>query len=727
MRAFITVPILFAAFSLAASDRGELLNGVKEIAAPGAPGTLSVFGPEAFAVVCGKAREKSVEPVVAAARFGKGRLVAFGHDGYFKSDALTFADTGRLLLNAAAWSSTKEKPRVMADEAGLAAHFKQCGLAVNRFDTQKLSECDVVCLYVNAFTKEDVRAAVTAFVQGGGGLIVAGTGWGWLSLNGGKSLGSDHPGNRTLAPAGIVWADGTLERTSTKGFDARQTVPASTNAAAALASLNEKAADAKATGNEIAQAMWILTQAARALPPDDTLLLPELKKIQNAAAASAIPTPEKPLKLKGNALARLALTLLLEEIKRLPAEKLAAHPAATAFPGAAPKDAPRLERSVTIDTKVPRWHSTGLYAAPGELIRVSVPDAAAVKGFAIRIGAHTDSIAHHDSWSRCPEISRRFTLDAPETRAANPFGGLIYLEVPAGRTGTLEVKIANALPAPHFVLGKTEAKAWREEIRKHPAPWAELETSKVILTVKSEHVRQLDDAEALMKFWDKVMDACAELAAIPLERPSPERFVTDVQISAGFMHSGYPIMTPLSITQALTSIEWMKTKEEPTWGFFHELGHNHQAPAWTFEGTTEVTCNLFTRYVLETVCGVPIAKQRIQGEEAAKALRQHLAGGARFEEWKAKPFVALIMYDQLQKEFGWDAFKKVFAEYRALPKEQLPKNDNEERDQWLTRFSRCVGRNLGPFFEAWGVPTSEAARKSVEHLPAWMPADFPKL
>jgi hypothetical protein len=32
-----------------------------------------------------------------------------------------------------------------------------------------------------------------------------------------------------------------------------------------------------------------------------------------------------------------------------------------------------------------------------------------------------------------------------------------------------------------------------------------------------------------------------------------------------------------------------------------------------------------------------------------------------------------------------------------------------------------VGRNLGPFFEAWGVPTSPEARQSLADLPAWMP------
>jgi hypothetical protein len=69
---------------------------------------------------------------------------------------------------------------------------------------------------------------------------------------------------------------------------------------------------------------------------------------------------------------------------------------------------------------------------------------------------------------------------------------------------------------------------------------------------------------------------------------------------------------------------------------------------------------------------------------------------------------------------------KLFAEYRDLPKGERPKNDDEKRDQWMLRFSKAVGKNLGPFFETWGVPTSETARKEVANLPKWMPADWPQ-
>src|SRR5271154_487273 len=64
------------------ADRSALIQGIGELGAPGAPGGVCVFGPQAFAVIAGKDGKKALLPVVAAARWEKGRVVALGHNGY---------------------------------------------------------------------------------------------------------------------------------------------------------------------------------------------------------------------------------------------------------------------------------------------------------------------------------------------------------------------------------------------------------------------------------------------------------------------------------------------------------------------------------------------------------------------------------------------------------------------------------------------------------------------
>jgi hypothetical protein len=60
----------------------------------------------------------------------------------------------------------------------------------------------------------------------------------------------------------------------------------------------------------------------------------------------------------------------------------------------------------------------------------------------------------------------------------------------------------------------------------------------------------------------------------------------------------------------------------------------------------------------------------------------------------------------------------------VTPDAEQPGSDAEKREQWLVRLSRATRRNLGPFFRAWGVPTSEPARASIARLPTWIPPGF---
>ena len=716
-----------AAASDPAAARAFLLDGVAEIASPGIPGPVCLLGDQAFAVVMGSVDGRPA-PVVAAGRLGKGRVVAFGHEGYFGD--LKTADTGRLLLNAARWAAgkteSKELPRVGVRGFGaLQGHLKATGCTVQSLGqgwTAELAGLDVVVTLPGGLSAAEVKA-LREFAAAGGGVLAGVPAWGWKQLNPGKSIADDLPGNRLFAEAGIVWADGYQRRTSPKGFSTQGAPPPLAHAGRALDTLVAMA-DGKGPSlgkKEMAIAVSAISRAAMSVPTGETRFRPKLDALLASHGGKVkLPRPTAAL-ADADGLAKVILTMQLRRDAALPADKVQAHPAAKHFPGAVPADAERVTREVAIDTAVPAWHSTGLYAAPGEVVTVTVPENAAGKGLWVRIGCHSDRLWHLGTWRRAPEVTRRFPLKTTTTLAANAFGGLVYIEVPGGcKLGTVAASVKGAVEAPLYVLGKTDLKHWRESIRKRPGPWAEIATSRVIITVPSANVRTLDDPERLARFWVRVMDACADLATIPRERARPERYVADAQISAGYMHSGYPIMTWLDAAPRFVNYTLLATKGD--WGMFHEMGHNHQGGDWTFGGTGETTCNLFTVYVLETVCGVTGGHGGIDPKRRAAKIKAHIAGGADFAKWCSDPFLSLAMYLQLKDAFGWEPFKKVFAEYRTLKGRQRPRNDAEKRDQWMVRFSKAVGRNLGPFFQAWGVPTSDGARASIQSLPAWMPA-----
>jgi len=713
------------------SDRAALLQGVTEIGAPGVPGGVCVFGPQAFAVVAGKDGKKAQLPVVAGTRWEKGRIVAFGHNGYLGD--FQNSGTGALLINATRWAGgDKQKPKIaVIKNAGLAAHLKTAGLEAEAIEDKDwirhLTRVDVMCVDAHKLTAEDVEP-VSKFVRNGGGLVTAATGWGWATGKDKSQLATEFAGNKVLEPAGLAFTGGTPEKTTKTGYTIGGDLAYLGASAALDAVVAQSSGKGILTSDQLTQTGATIADALRALPPSDKILLPRLAALNTSASLNDFPRPDKPLPAD-NAMARLLVTQQLELMRQTKPQDLRPHPAADAFPGAVPKTAPRIaNRVVLIDTSIPAWHSTGLYAAPGELIQVAVPPELVDKGFGIRIGCHTDSLWHLDKWQRAPEISRREPIKTTITAAANPFGGLIYIDVPDKLTPSkVNVAIGGGVESPRFVLGQTSVMDWKTKLRNAPAPWAELETKNIILSVPSEKIRQLDDPETLMKFWDQVLDADADLIGISHDRKRPERIVPDTQISAGYMHSGYPVMTPLDKSvEHSVSLADMKAG---SWGHFHELGHNHQHPDWTFDGTTEVTCNLFSLYCMETLCGKPPGQghDAMKPEAVEKRLRGYLGMSDKFTRWKSDPFLALIMYHQLRVGFGWETYKKVFAEYRDLPKEQRPKTDEEKHDQWMVRFSRATGKNLGPFFDAWGIPTSAGARDSIKSLAAWMPADWPKL
>lgn len=736
--------------------RGVLVAGVREIARPGVPGPLALSGEGTFAVVVGEL-EKGVRAVVVGAaegEGGRGRVVAFGHTGYFGWAALKEKETGVLMENAVRWAgrgTAGKKVRVGfgAREDGFAKWLaaRKSGIEVVRLEGEggggwekRLVErgaekLDVVVLDQGELSAEQVEG-VKGFVRAGGGVVCAGLGWGWQQVHGGRPL-REHPLNRVLVEVGMSFADGTIEATTKGnrfavggGEDHAESLGVF-NALTALRRLEERAkgdaagvVDAEDPGRGLdEQAGATVALAARFDYAAESKLKGRLEELLREYGAAVVPTKQKPMRRGGkrDALLRALLSYEVGKLEELEPQQVRAHPAAASFPGVVAADAERAVERVAVLPGSIGWRGVGLYAPAGEVITVKVISGE-VKGLRVQIGCHSDQLWHLARWERVPDVVVSKALMKDETRVASAFGGLVYITGDAGKNGgAVELEIAGAVRSARFVLGRDTNETWKGK-KELPGPWAEFESGKVILTVPSEVARKVEDPEGLMRWWDRVLDAHADLAARPRERLRAERMVADQQISAGYMHSGYPIMTHLDAAAFMTNLEDLK-KGKNAWGLFHELGHNHQQSAWTFEGTGEVTVNLFTLHALETVCGLGIGEGH-EGLLSMKPVEEYVKAGSDFETWKREPFLALRMYVQMRREFGWETYKKVFAEYRGLKRGEGPRNEAEKRDQWMVRFSLAAGRDLGAFFERWGVPVSEEARAKTRHLVEWMPGGW---
>jgi hypothetical protein len=277
--------------------------------------------------------------------------------------------------------------------------------------------------------------------------------------------------------------------------------------------------------------------------------------------------------------------------------------------------------------------------------------------------------------------------------------------------GPASVRIEGAVAAPLYEHGRTTPEAWRS-MRERPVPWGELASGRLILTVPTPLLAEVEDPAALMDFWDRVMDASADLAGWPRERASPERIVADVQISAGHMHSGYPIMCHIPQARDLLDLDRQKAKGD--WGFFHEIGHNHQPEAITFDGgCVETTVNLFTMHAMETVVGRD-RRSHPAPADVPKLLRHRLADPPRLG-----PFEIRAIYLPLIEAFGWDPLRETVRELVSGSENGSRWPRQERIDRWVAALSRHAGLNLAPYFDLFGLRCGDAARAACAVLPAW--------
>jgi len=697
-----------------AEARAELLRNVRVINSGGVPGVVLCIGSNAFPVVGAKCGQV-VQPVAAACFYGSGRALAVGHPSFCTEEGTSRADTAAFIKNGIGWLGQGTlRVAVYQNTAVAKALAGISGVSVREIPSlDALAGCPVLAVYPDNLHAEEVER-VRAFILSGGGLLASGIGWGWQQVSGGKALATDNLFNRLLGPAGLLITSDIADRTGPNGFLTDFPIPAGVNISEALRLASSGTVSDAVLARQINHTLCAVKAV---LPPQKSDLAHALDALQHSPAATKLPSPDKPLKAC-DIPARLALIGHLSAWRARPSDPWPAHPAA-AYPGLPPAGTLRVACPLKVRLDIPRWHSTGLYAAAGEPVTVELPPGAEKLGLKLRIGTTTCDISRHDEWRRAPKVDEEVPLKTNVVTVSSPFGGLLYVVVPDkvdSAEHAIEVTLRNACRAVWFKEGRDTLTAWRTSIRTCPAPWAELESDKVILTVPSSVVRSLDDPSALLALWDKVADQDARLAALPPGRRSAERFCSDVQVCAGWMHAGYPIMIPDVTAKDLVNLDALITKGD--WGFFHELGHNHQNADWTFGGTGEVTVNFFTLYNMEHLCGLPPRKTRMGEEAIQKTVRAWVAKGKPHDAWCRDPFLALETFVRLQQVFGWTAFEKLFEEYRTLPKEERPKSDAEKRGQWAVRLSRVTGKDIAAVFDAWNIPLSDEVRQACARYPA---------
>ena len=711
-----------------------LLAGLRRLDfAGGLPSRLIVHGQNAFPVLV----DDRYRVVLAGAFVDQGRAVVLGHEGPMSHTVTSGTGFAGLWQNTMSFLAAQPPGQTtgvigfMPGFENLASDLAALGwttrpMQSSDLTTAGLADVDVLVMDTYAAHPAATLTALHTWLRNGGGLLAGGHAWWWATDPDHTDAASNYPGNALLAPTGITIVESTAS-------DAPYPLPESQarsldHAAISLTHLARAQAGCLSMSREdLARAAASAGSAIDVLPLDSAFF--DAARPFNDTIGPVIPTSANPLVPTSDPTRALAARLQIRLALDAPPEQITAHPASTDFPGPVLPNAPRITRTLTLDattTGVPEqlaygapnepvWRSTGLYAAPGELVEVTVPARATTAGLRVQIGIHTDTLWEADAWTRLPRIVATRPLESPTTRIASGFGGPIFITVPVGTSlGELEVTIANAVAMLTFEPGDT----WPTDLadRPHPAPWAELAGSSFILHVPTADALAVTEPTTLMTLWDRIQDQNAWLAGLPTTRPRAERFVVDRQISAGWMHSGYPMMAHLESTTELLTL----TAPTPVgaWGPLHELGHNHQNLDWVLPNTTESSVNLWSVYISEEVLSLDrdLAHPDLAPAHRAARIDAWLAGTDR--DWSV--WMALETYLQLQEAFGWDLYHRLFARYFTLAPNERPATDEARLQTFITLASLESGRDLSAFFAAWGLVADPTTLDAIDHLPAWL-------
>ena len=733
-------------------------------------GTLRLgLNPDVFPVIVMESEDRS-DVLVAASWLGEGRVVAFSGQDFLSSHdratLLRHPGGDRLLANAVRWAgSDRAMPlRIITDSQRIADVLAAQGLKGSKvvgggpvrgegdWRASTLADADVAVVQVNEWGTPRMLsnsvAPLRAFVERGGGLLVAGSAihWDWWS----EDKYGPFVGNILLRDTGISWNLDTIEEigSASTDIDLREVAPIS------IWSQYLDGGELDALQTSILSGLFeSAIELSRRAELDEALT-------RLVSETPPLPTPSTASK------ARLAAAVG-ETLG--PYEWPKPHPWAAAYPGLPKAGARRVDAIVTVDaswsefpgdaSRRERHFPLGFYALPSTVVTIEVPAEHAKRKLRVAVGELHDPLDifwNRDAnpiWHRAPKVRREFPIGDSSTAITNAYGGSIALIVPTEFEGAIPVTVRGGIPMAVYTEGQSDSATWFADLEAG-APQAIIQKlGGVRLVISTERARSITDPGEVAKFWGRFQQHHAELAGEPTPRAYESIWIFDPQLYLGANAGPERINHPLyaehwallpGTANGRAYIAQLRERSPPRhvlpplteyspwahgvdwWGFGHELGHQWQTDDWgrgpTGREIGEVAVNLFTMYTLNYYIfgGDDFNVYAEQRTHPCAATLDHAALANR--RWStAGDCERLAMYRQLIAEFGWQPMKKVFHSYYdpAYPRSTY----GGELDGFAIRFSVIVGRDLVRFLRHWEYPLSDSAADTIRSfgLETWLP------
>jgi hypothetical protein len=417
-----------------------------------------------------------------------------------------------------------------------------------------------------------------------------------------------------------------------------------------------------------------------------------------------------------------------------------------------------------IGDEKPARKPTGLYVAPGSIATVTVPPAMVGKGIVLRVGAHDYDLRDRNKIGRFDRVSAAYPIDKQTMKAANPFGGGIYLDIPKGvGEGVQSIQVKNVVRAPFFsMLGHrtTSAAEWRNEIRGYGAPWADFQTQEFQIQVPTSFVYAVDDPEKILDDWKTALNVVSDLVGQPRVRGKELLYMqVDAINRLSVFGAGYPQVN-WSVDLGLPLDQYGGRHAEFQKGplsrlsssTFHELGHSVLGRFdHMFPGENETVVNVLYAAVLNAGFnyGMNAAFRGSQGKdnETYKTLDTTAITWMVCQNFRQQQTMTKLemkyqpkghaKYIDVARLFGWEALNRYWQTWLDDDVNGVAHDDSS--DGRILRLAKAVGVDVTPLLQFWGVqpmnpaelarritaaglPSSQAIRDTLVHYREIIPA-----
>lgn len=448
-------------------------------------------------------------------------------------------------------------------------------------------------------------------------------------------------------------------------------------------------------------------------------------------AKGIVPTVENPIK---NPAAKRLLYLEERYLQALSPEELLSYGPhrLSSMLGDIPADAAAGKKTVPLSSRGDKWDSemvsTGVYALPGKPVTVTLPENLANAKLNLIVGHHVNAGVHQDPpLLSTPDTTRHFPLAGAKTTVTSPHGGIVFLQVPKEvALKKTPVTFENVIEAPRFILGQTSNKDW-QTIRNAPAPWGELISENLLLLVKSDDLKKLEDPKSLIAWWNENTRHHQDFYAY---------------------YPGYPFRMHASLYPregyAYWPLEWQphnmprlldlaKMKETNDGLFLHEHGHHGDPDEIIVGYWGESTCNWAGYYMKslgdfdwKDTVDTHMKKLFDPADKSHEEIKQddwYKISTKGTHHW-SYPITSMML--GYTADFGWKPFKETIRRMRD-PQDVMYKwdfvqgdmkdqtiRDQAKIDRYLIGLSEGAKRDVRPYFEHFKLRPSAGAAKYLD-------------